>query len=55
MIAPEVSTIIPGARSPEQALANVAAADVPALDEAAVARVREVYERRIAPYVHQRW
>jgi aryl-alcohol dehydrogenase-like predicted oxidoreductase len=50
-----VSTVIPGARSPEQAAANAAAADLPELDEATMARVADVYARRIAPYVHQRW
>jgi aryl-alcohol dehydrogenase-like predicted oxidoreductase len=50
-----VSTVIPGARSPEQAQANAAAADLAALDDATMARVAEVYERRIAPHVHQRW
>jgi aryl-alcohol dehydrogenase-like predicted oxidoreductase len=50
-----VSTVIPGARSPEQARANAAAADLPALDGAAMTRVAEVYAERIAPYVHQRW
>ena len=50
-----VSTVIPGARSPEQARANAAASDLPALDEATMARVGDVYARRIAPYVHQRW
>jgi aryl-alcohol dehydrogenase-like predicted oxidoreductase len=51
----EVSTVIPGARSPDQARANAAAAELPDLGEATMARVAEVYERRIAPYVHQRW
>jgi aryl-alcohol dehydrogenase-like predicted oxidoreductase len=50
-----VSTVIPGARSPEQARANAAAAELPALDDAAMARVAAVYEERIAPHVHQRW
>jgi aryl-alcohol dehydrogenase-like predicted oxidoreductase len=50
-----VSTVIPGARSPEQARGNAAAADLPALDDAAMARVADVYERRIAPFVHHRW
>jgi aryl-alcohol dehydrogenase-like predicted oxidoreductase len=50
-----VSTVIPGARSPEQARANAAAAGVPALDAAAMEAVRDVYGRRIAPHVHQRW
>ncbi|MCW3011912.1 MAG: aldo/keto reductase [Solirubrobacterales bacterium] len=52
---PAVSTVIPGARSPEQAAGNAAAADLPALDGAAMAAIARVYEERIAPHVHQRW
>jgi aryl-alcohol dehydrogenase-like predicted oxidoreductase len=50
-----VSTVIPGARSEEQARANAAAAGLPDLDAAAMDRVRQVYAERIAPHVHQRW
>jgi aryl-alcohol dehydrogenase-like predicted oxidoreductase len=50
-----VSTVIPGARSDEQARGNAAAADLPALDDATMERIRAVYEARIAPHVHQRW
>ncbi|MEA2319087.1 MAG: hypothetical protein QOD44_3276 [Solirubrobacteraceae bacterium] len=50
-----VSTVIPGARSPEQVAGNVAAAELPELDGAVMARVASVYEERIAPHVHQRW
>jgi aryl-alcohol dehydrogenase-like predicted oxidoreductase len=50
-----VSTVIPGARSPEQARSNAAAADLPALDDRAMARIAAVYEDRIARHVHQRW
>ena len=50
-----VSTVIPGARSPEQARGNAEAAALPALDDAAMARVAAVYDERIAPHVHQRW
>src|SRR3954464_15475422 len=50
-----VSTVIPGARNVEQAQGNAAAAAVPALDDDAMARVRAVYEERIAPHGHQRW
>jgi aryl-alcohol dehydrogenase-like predicted oxidoreductase len=50
-----VSTVIPGARSPEQAQANAAAADLPALPEATMARIASVYTERIASHVHQRW
>jgi aryl-alcohol dehydrogenase-like predicted oxidoreductase len=52
---PAVSTVIPGARSPEQAQANAAAADLAALDAASMERVRAVYAERIAPHVHRRW
>jgi aryl-alcohol dehydrogenase-like predicted oxidoreductase len=50
-----VTTVIPGARSADQARGNAAGADVPALDDAAMARVAAVYAERIAPHVHQRW
>jgi aryl-alcohol dehydrogenase-like predicted oxidoreductase len=52
---PAVSTVIPGARSPEQAQANAAAADLAALDAASMERVGAVYDERIAPHVHRRW
>ena len=50
-----VSTVIPGARSPEQARANAAAAGLPSLGDATMLRIASVYTERIAPYVHQRW
>src|SRR3954454_6911898 len=50
-----VTTVIPGARSPEQAGANAASAALEPLDAATMDAVRSVYENRIAPYVHQRW
>jgi len=50
-----VSVVIPGARSPDQARANAAASALAPLDEATMATVREVYERLLAPHVHQRW
>jgi aryl-alcohol dehydrogenase-like predicted oxidoreductase len=50
-----VSTVIPGARSPEQAQGNAAVAALSALDDDAMARIAAVYEERIAPHVHQRW
>jgi aryl-alcohol dehydrogenase-like predicted oxidoreductase len=50
-----VSTVIPGARSAEQARANAAAADLPPLDEAVMSRIAAVYAQRIAPHVDQRW
>jgi aryl-alcohol dehydrogenase-like predicted oxidoreductase len=50
-----VTTVIPGARSPEQAQGNAEAAALPALDHDAMARIAAVYAERIAPHVHQRW
>ncbi|MBP2437440.1 aldo/keto reductase [Microbacterium amylolyticum] len=50
-----VSTVIPGARNPEQARGNAAAAAVPALSETFLAGVRDVYDARIRAQVHERW
>ncbi len=50
-----VSVVIPGAKNPQQALANLAAADLPAPSDEVMAAVAEVYEQDIKPYVHQRW
>jgi aryl-alcohol dehydrogenase-like predicted oxidoreductase len=50
-----VSTVIPGAKTPEQARANAAAAELPPLSKESHAAIAGVYRRRIAPQVHQRW
>jgi aryl-alcohol dehydrogenase-like predicted oxidoreductase len=50
-----VSTIIPGAKTPEQAQANAAAADLPPLPEEKMRQIAELYDAKIAPLVHQRW
>ena len=50
-----VSTVIPGAKSPEQARANAAAAELPPLSEETHVLIADVYRRRIAPLVEQRW
>jgi aryl-alcohol dehydrogenase-like predicted oxidoreductase len=50
-----VSSVIPGARNAEQAQANAAAAALPPLSDATMARMAEVYDRRIRAYVHDRW
>lgn len=52
---PGVSSVIPGARSVGQVRANAAAADLPALPQATVDAVRELYDRRIRDQVHHRW
>jgi aryl-alcohol dehydrogenase-like predicted oxidoreductase len=50
-----VTTVIPGARSPEQARANAAAAKLPPLPEDTRTAIRELYHRRIESQVEQRW
>jgi len=52
---PAVTAVIPGARNPEQARANAAAADLPPLSEADLAAVRSVYDELVRPAVHHRW
>lgn len=52
---PGVTTVIPGARNPAQALANAAAASLPPLSADQLTGVREVYDRLIRPHVHHRW
>ncbi len=55
LMAGQVTAAIPGARTPEQARANAAAADLPPLSAATMARIHELYEQRAKPLVHQRW
>jgi aryl-alcohol dehydrogenase-like predicted oxidoreductase len=52
---PGVSTIIPGARNPEQARANSRAAALPPLPDQTLHAVRELYDRRIRAQVHHLW
>jgi aryl-alcohol dehydrogenase-like predicted oxidoreductase len=52
---PEVSVVIPGARSPSQARANAAAAEMPALPASTHDAVRQIYDELIRPQVHDRW
>ncbi len=50
-----VSTVIPGAKTPEQARQNAAAAALADLPEPTMRRIEELYRDRIAPQVHHRW
>ncbi len=50
-----VSTVIPGARRPDQALANAGADALAPLSPETMAALREIYATRIAPHVHHRW
>ncbi|WUH92066.1 aldo/keto reductase [Streptomyces sp. NBC_00433] len=52
---PGVTSVIPGARSVEQARANAAAAALPELPPAVLDGVRDLYDRRIRAQVHHRW
>jgi aryl-alcohol dehydrogenase-like predicted oxidoreductase len=52
---PGVTTVIPGARSPEQARANAAAGEVGALPQEFLDGVRDLYDEAIRPLVHDRW
>jgi aryl-alcohol dehydrogenase-like predicted oxidoreductase len=52
---PEVTAAIPGAKDARQTEDNVRAADLSPLSDDVMARVRDVYERRVRPSVHHRW
>ena len=52
---PGVSVVIPGARNPEQAHANAAAAALAPLDQDTHKAVAAVYDELIRPQVHDRW
>ncbi|MFI6010294.1 aldo/keto reductase [Streptomyces sp. NPDC051243] len=52
---PGVTTVIPGARSPEQAHANAAAAALPDLSDETLAAIQDLYDRRIKDQVEHRW
>jgi aryl-alcohol dehydrogenase-like predicted oxidoreductase len=50
-----VTCAIPGAKTPEQARDNAAAASLPPLSPALMAAVKEIYDRRIREHVHESW
>jgi aryl-alcohol dehydrogenase-like predicted oxidoreductase len=52
---PGVSTVIPGARNPEQVRGNAAAAALAPLREDQLAGVADVYDRLIRQHVQDRW
>jgi aryl-alcohol dehydrogenase-like predicted oxidoreductase len=52
---PGVSTVIPGARNPDQVRANAAAAGLPPLREAQLRGVADVYDRLLREHVHDHW
>ncbi len=52
---PEVSTVIAGAKNPQQAEDNTRAAELPPLSEETMQRVREIYDKYIRAQVETRW
>jgi aryl-alcohol dehydrogenase-like predicted oxidoreductase len=52
---PGVTSVIPGARRIDQALANASAGDVPQLPTSFTDRVTEIYDRYFRAAVHSRW
>jgi len=53
--APGVTTVIPGARRPEQAVANAAVGQRPPLPEDAVAAIKAAYDKELRHLVHDKW
>ena len=52
---PEVSTVIAGAKNPQQAEDNTHAADLPPLSKETMQRVRAIYDKYIRAEVQNRW
>ncbi len=52
---PAVSCAIPGAKRPDQAEDNLAAAEMPPLLEEIMDRIREIYDGYVRPEVHHQW
>jgi aryl-alcohol dehydrogenase-like predicted oxidoreductase len=52
---PGVTTVIPGARSVEQARANAAAGELAPLGEKFLAAVSDLYDERLREAIHPRW
>ena len=50
-----VTCAIPGAKRPAQVEQNVAAADLPALSDETMDKVRSIYDRLIRASVHHYW
>lgn len=52
---PEVTTTIPGAKTPAQAAENAQAAQLPPLTEETMQRVQAIYDHLLRARVHPRW
>ncbi len=53
--APGVTTVIPGARRPEQAVANAAVGSRPPLPPEVAEAIRAAYDQEVRPLVHDKW
>jgi aryl-alcohol dehydrogenase-like predicted oxidoreductase len=52
---PGVTTVIPGARNPEQAKQNAAAATLPPLSSHTLGEIADLYDKYLRAEVHSRW
>ncbi|MBR1470554.1 MAG: aldo/keto reductase [Lachnospiraceae bacterium] len=52
---PEVSVVIPGASKARQLKENVRAAELPALTDAQMQAVKEIYDRNLREVIHPQW
>jgi aryl-alcohol dehydrogenase-like predicted oxidoreductase len=52
---PGVTTVIPGARNPEQARQNASAALLPPFTDRDLSAIEDLYDQRIRAQVHDRW
>ena len=52
---PGVTTVIPGARNPDQARANAAAGTLPSLAPELTAGIERIYDTRLRASIHPRW
>jgi aryl-alcohol dehydrogenase-like predicted oxidoreductase len=50
-----VSVVIPGAKTPDQARANVAASELSTLSPETMAKAKAIYDSMLRPHVHARW
>lgn len=51
----QVTTVIPGAKNPAQALANASASTLSSLSPETMESVADIYTRHAAPHVHHKW
>jgi aryl-alcohol dehydrogenase-like predicted oxidoreductase len=50
-----VDCAIPGGKRPEQVAENSRASGLPGLSDEAMAAIRRIYDKKIAPLVQNRW